>query len=126
MAIENEGLTKKINEMYRYVLRLYDRLINGQKTLVTLIEVQIFFDILVSDRETPDECDSRKWNPTLWMVYNKQIYKQESSLTRSYSCSHLGYRDPIRELSKFAEVLDLNHNVFMICMTLYWKDDPKL
>ncbi|CAI2163361.1 18655_t:CDS:2, partial [Funneliformis geosporum] len=54
---ENEGLTKKINEMYRYVLRLYDRLINGQKTLVTLIEVQIFFDILVSDRETPDECE---------------------------------------------------------------------
>ena len=29
------------------------------------------------------------------------------------------------ELGEFAEVLDLNHNVFMICMTLHWKDDPK-
>ncbi|GBB96536.1 hypothetical protein RclHR1_27790004 [Rhizophagus clarus] len=31
-----------------------------------------------------------------------------------------------QELGEFAEVLDLNHNVFMICMTLHWKDDPKL
>ncbi|PKY33735.1 hypothetical protein RhiirB3_395034, partial [Rhizophagus irregularis] len=30
-----------------------------------------------------------------------------------------------QELGEFAEVLDLNHNVFMICMTLHWKDDPK-
>ena len=30
-----------------------------------------------------------------------------------------------RELGEFAEVLDLNDNVFMICMTLHWKDDPK-
>ena len=30
-----------------------------------------------------------------------------------------------QELGEFAEVLDLNHNVFMICMTLHWKDDRK-
>jgi DNA polymerase elongation subunit (family B) len=30
-----------------------------------------------------------------------------------------------QELGEFAEVLDLNHNVFMISMTLHWKDDPK-
>jgi hypothetical protein len=28
-------------------------------------------------------------------------------------------------LGEFAEVLDLNNNVFMISMTLHWKDDPK-
>ena len=30
-----------------------------------------------------------------------------------------------REFGEFADVLDLNHSVFMICMTLHWKDDPK-
>ena len=30
-----------------------------------------------------------------------------------------------QELGEFAEVLDLKHNVFMIGMTLHWKDDPK-
>ncbi|GBB98407.1 hypothetical protein RclHR1_32190001 [Rhizophagus clarus] len=57
MAIKNEGSTERINRTYRYVLRLYGRLINGQKALVTLVGIQVFFDILVSDRETPDECE---------------------------------------------------------------------
>ncbi|CAB5210814.1 unnamed protein product [Rhizophagus irregularis] len=30
-----------------------------------------------------------------------------------------------QELGEFAEVLNLKQNVFMICMTLHWKDDPK-
>src|SRR4051794_37335818 len=34
MAIDSEGSTEKINRMYRYVLCLYGRLINGQKALV--------------------------------------------------------------------------------------------
>src|SRR3989337_348423 len=46
MAIDSEGSTEKIKGMYRYVLRLYGRLINGQKALVTLIGIQVFFDIL--------------------------------------------------------------------------------
>ncbi|CAB4487573.1 ribonuclease H-like domain-containing protein [Rhizophagus irregularis DAOM 181602=DAOM 197198] len=59
MAIDSEGSTEKIKGMYRYVLRLYGRLINGQKALVTLIGIQVFFDILVPDRETPDECEEK-------------------------------------------------------------------
>ncbi|CAI2202025.1 6735_t:CDS:1, partial [Funneliformis geosporum] len=59
MAIENEGLTERINGTYRYILRFYDRLINGQKALVTLIDIQVFFDILVPDGETPDECEEK-------------------------------------------------------------------
>src|SRR3954452_23569788 len=31
-----------------------------------------------------------------------------------------------QELSEFAEVLNLKQNVFMIDMTLHWKDDSKL
>ncbi|CAI2195061.1 14825_t:CDS:2, partial [Funneliformis geosporum] len=61
MAIENEGSTKRINGMYHYVLRLYDHLINGQKVLVTLIDIQVCFDILVSDGETPDEYEEKSY-----------------------------------------------------------------
>ena len=39
MAIKNERSTERINGTYRYVLRLYGRLINGQKALVTLIGI---------------------------------------------------------------------------------------
>ncbi|CAI2201956.1 18368_t:CDS:1, partial [Funneliformis geosporum] len=59
MTIENEGSTERINGTYRYVLRLYGHLINGQKALVTLIDIQVFFDILVPDGETPDECEEK-------------------------------------------------------------------
>src|ERR1051325_2251092 len=59
IAIDSEGSSEKIKGIYRYVLRLYGRLINGQKALVTLIGIQVFFDILVSDGETPDECEEK-------------------------------------------------------------------
>ncbi|CAG8714119.1 2478_t:CDS:2, partial [Dentiscutata erythropus] len=59
MAIENKGSTEKINGTYCYILRLYGRLINSQKALVTLIGIQVFFDIRVPDGETPDECKEK-------------------------------------------------------------------
>ena len=59
IAIDSEGSSEKIKGMHRYVLRLYGRLINGQKALVTLIGIQIFFDILVPDGKTPGECEER-------------------------------------------------------------------
>ena len=59
MAIDSEGSSEKIKGMYRYVLRLYGRLINGQMALVTLIGIQVFFDILIPDGETPDECEEK-------------------------------------------------------------------
>ena len=40
-------------------MHLYGRLINGQKALVTLIGIQVFFDIFVPDGETPDECEEK-------------------------------------------------------------------
>jgi len=59
MAIDSKGSSEKIKGMYRYVLRLYGRLINGQMALVTLIGIQVFFDILIPDGETPDECEEK-------------------------------------------------------------------
>src|SRR6266540_4268855 len=59
MAIKNEGSTEKINGIYCYVLHLYDHFINGQKALVTLKGIQVFFDILVSDNKSLDECETK-------------------------------------------------------------------
>ncbi|CAI2165124.1 14543_t:CDS:1, partial [Funneliformis geosporum] len=59
MTIKNEGSTKRINRTYCYILHLYNHLINGQKTLVTLINIQVFFDVLVLDGETSDECEEK-------------------------------------------------------------------
>ncbi|CAI2196490.1 9604_t:CDS:2, partial [Funneliformis geosporum] len=61
MAIENEGSTERINGTYRYILRLYDRLINGQKALITLMNIQVFFDILVPNGETSDKCKEKSY-----------------------------------------------------------------
>ncbi|RIB01081.1 hypothetical protein C2G38_2231949 [Gigaspora rosea] len=57
MAIDHEGSSEKINGKYHYVLRLFGTLINGQKAVVTLLGIQVFFDVLVSDGESPDECE---------------------------------------------------------------------
>ncbi|CAI2179329.1 7647_t:CDS:2 [Funneliformis geosporum] len=59
MAIENEGSTERINRIYCYILRLYGHLINDQKALVTLINIQVFFDILIPNGETSDECKKK-------------------------------------------------------------------
>ncbi|RIA80875.1 ribonuclease H-like domain-containing protein [Glomus cerebriforme] len=59
MATDNERSSQKINEKYCYVLQLYGSLINGQKVIVTLLGIQVFFDVLVPDGETPDECEMK-------------------------------------------------------------------
>ncbi|CAI2191567.1 18411_t:CDS:1, partial [Funneliformis geosporum] len=59
MAIENEGSSEKINRTYCYILCLYGHLINGQKALVTLKDIWVFFDILVPNDESPDECETK-------------------------------------------------------------------
>ncbi|CAB4401224.1 unnamed protein product [Rhizophagus irregularis] len=61
MAVDIEGSSQKINGKYCYVLRLYSSLINGQKAVVTLFGIRVFFDIRVPDGEFPDECEI-KWN----------------------------------------------------------------
>jgi len=55
MAVDFEGSSEKIGEKNHYVLRLYGSLINGQKAVVTLTGIQIFFDIFVPDNESVDD-----------------------------------------------------------------------
>ncbi|CAJ0841904.1 11944_t:CDS:2 [Entrophospora sp. SA101] len=55
MAVDFEGSSEKISEKNHYILRLYGSLINGQKAVVTLTGIQIFFDILIPDSESVDE-----------------------------------------------------------------------
>ncbi|CAI2171248.1 1208_t:CDS:2, partial [Funneliformis geosporum] len=47
--------SEKIGKKNHYILHLYGSLINGQKAVVTLIGLQIFFDILILDKESIDD-----------------------------------------------------------------------
>ncbi|CAI2199461.1 18135_t:CDS:2, partial [Funneliformis geosporum] len=155
MAIENEGSTERINGTYRYVLRLYSHLINGQKALVTLIDIQIFFDILVPDGETPDKCEEKRKKAIQaiqennfetasddlysfhrkvarenriqlsgWFTINKYIRKKALLRDRTLILTW-DIEIYASQMGEFAEVLEQKNKVFMIGMTLYWKDDPK-
>ncbi|GBC01663.1 hypothetical protein RclHR1_42860001 [Rhizophagus clarus] len=55
MAVDFGGSSEKIGEKNRYVLRLYGSLINGQKAVVTLIGIRVFFDIRVPEKESVDD-----------------------------------------------------------------------
>ncbi|GBB87524.1 hypothetical protein RclHR1_00140028 [Rhizophagus clarus] len=231
MAIDSEGSSEKIEGKYCYVLRLYSSLINGQKAVVTLLGIRVFFDVRVPDGESPVECEARVRDILLfakvetrkiehikafpfrgyhtekksylriytsgtgkrktamqaiqdnnyetasddmysfhrkvarengiqlsgWSMLSKYRYKRgiDSLYLHVFYTSKKDFRPvedltiisdrfPIsaltrdrtlvltwdietqsQELGEFAEVLDLNHNVFMICMTLHWKDDLK-
>ncbi len=59
MTIENKESIERINGIYCYVLRLYSCLINSQKAVVTLIGIQVFFDILVPNEKFPDVCETK-------------------------------------------------------------------
>ncbi|CAG8818602.1 9990_t:CDS:1, partial [Dentiscutata erythropus] len=55
MAVDFEGSSEKIGKKNHYILRLYGSLIKDQKAVVTLTGIQIFFDILVPNKEIIDE-----------------------------------------------------------------------
>ncbi|CAI2166813.1 10500_t:CDS:2 [Funneliformis geosporum] len=102
--------------------------------LVTLIDIQVFFDILIPDGETSDEYD-------LYSFYRKVTRENGIQLSRwftlnKYICKKALLRDCtliftwdieiyVSQMEEFAEVLEQKNKVFMICMILYWKDDPK-
>ncbi|CAI2185525.1 16509_t:CDS:2, partial [Funneliformis geosporum] len=150
IVIDNEGSSEKINGKYRYVLRLYGSLINNQKVMVTLSGIPIFFDILVPDGKCLDECETKVRDilfsevETLKIEHIKAFPFQENNFKTASNDLYSFHQKVAQEngiqlsglsmlmedfttikLGEFAEVLDLNQNVFMICMTLYWKDDLK-
>src|SRR5436305_14812639 len=57
MTTDNKRSSQKIKGKYCYVLRLYGSLINDQKAVVTLLSIQVFFDILVPNRKSPNDCE---------------------------------------------------------------------
>ncbi|RIB22902.1 hypothetical protein C2G38_2033212 [Gigaspora rosea] len=54
MAIDVEESTEFTNGQAWYVLRLYGPLINGQKAVVSIMGIQVFFDILIPEDEFPN------------------------------------------------------------------------
>ncbi|PKY47853.1 ribonuclease H-like protein [Rhizophagus irregularis] len=203
MATDFEGSTEKINGKYHYVLRLYGSLINGQKAVVTVEGIQVFFDALIPEKETADsfkikvndvlssvikdyKIEHIKAFPLRGYHTEKKSYlriitrgtgdrkkalqaiqknnfktasddmwfRQATLRTPSVSVNNfqpvdnlkiLSDRFPISALTRdrtliltwdietydlrgtgdFPEILDESGSVFMICMSLHWKDDPK-
>lgn len=228
MAVDFEGSSEKIGGKNHYVLRLYGSLINGQKAVVTLIGLRVFFDILVPDKESIDDfkikideilctvindykidhikafpfrgyhiekksylriftlgtgdrkkalqvVQDRKFETASddmysfhrkiarenriaisgWSMMSKYKYRRHPYYTYDFhvSVNHfrpvedlkmISDRFPIsaltrdhtliltwdietqsRELGEFAEIHNEEAIVFMICMTLHWKDDPR-
>jgi len=54
MIIDIEEFTKFINGKAHYVLHLYGSLINGQKAVVLIMRIRVFFDILILNEESID------------------------------------------------------------------------
>ncbi|GES83053.1 DNA polymerase family B-domain-containing protein [Rhizophagus clarus] len=228
MAVDFGGSSEKIGEKNRYVLRLYGSLINGQKTVVILTGIQVFFDIRVPEKESADDfkvkidkilcstinaykivpirafpfCgyhtekklylrvfthstgDRKKALQAIqdnnfetasddifslhrkiarengiaisgWSMLSRYSYRKHPQYTYDFHVSVnyfravedlklINDRFPLpalvrdrtliltwdietqsRELGEFAEVHNKENNVFMICITLHWKDDPK-
>ncbi|CAI2191496.1 4852_t:CDS:2, partial [Funneliformis geosporum] len=131
--------------------------------LVTLTGIQVFFDILIPNGETPDKCEEKvseilsgtvksfkmehiKAFPFRGDHTEKKSYLRiytngtgerkkaiqtiqennfETASNDMWSFHRKDIETQSRKLGEFAEVLDLNNNVFTIGMTLHWKDDPK-
>ncbi|CAB4382672.1 unnamed protein product [Rhizophagus irregularis] len=55
MAVDFEGSSEKIGGKNYYVLHFYSPLINGQKAVVTLTGIQVFFDIYIPEKESVDD-----------------------------------------------------------------------
>ncbi|RHZ89349.1 hypothetical protein Glove_16g15 [Diversispora epigaea] len=59
MAVDVKESTEKIKGLSCYVLRLYGLLINGQKAVVTIKGIRVFFDILVPDGKAPNTFEAK-------------------------------------------------------------------
>ncbi|RGB41248.1 hypothetical protein C1646_752310 [Rhizophagus diaphanus] len=49
MPVDIEEAKEYINQIPHYILRLYGYLINGQKAVVTITGIKVFFDICIPD-----------------------------------------------------------------------------
>ncbi|CAI2184208.1 5914_t:CDS:2, partial [Funneliformis geosporum] len=130
MAIDNERSLEKINGKYRYILRLYSSLINGQRAMVTHSDIPVFFDILVPDGECADECETKVRDilsgkkKTYLRIYTSSTGKRKTAMkaiqdnnyeTASDNLDHTlvftwDIETQSQELGEFAKVLDLNQN----------------
>src|SRR6266498_1467925 len=76
MAIDIEKSTEFINGKAHYILHLYGPLINGQKAVVSIMGIQIFFDILILDEESID-------------VFEVKIRGILSNVIKSFEIEHI-------------------------------------
>ncbi|RIB15868.1 hypothetical protein C2G38_2191387 [Gigaspora rosea] len=94
------------------------------EAVVTFTEIQIFFDKLVPDNESVDGFKIKIDEILCNTVNNYKIEHINAFPLQGYHIekSHIYeflYSD------EFAEIHDEESIVFMICITLHWKDDPR-
>ncbi|RIB01728.1 hypothetical protein C2G38_2229850 [Gigaspora rosea] len=160
MPVDIEKYNEYINNIPHYVLRLYGYLVNGQKAVVTISEIKVFFDIRVPDNENTKLFESKIKDilvkgknvegETVEMTELRIEYvkafpiRDEHKLETASDDLRAYYRKVAREYRMPLLVLTwdiethstrgLEHvpyarykedNIFMICMTIHWKNDPK-
>ncbi|RIB08840.1 ribonuclease H-like domain-containing protein [Gigaspora rosea] len=158
MAVDVEESTEFINSQAWYILRLYGPLINGQKAVVSITGIQVFFDILMPEDLSSDLFETKirdilsgitKWFRVEHVAREYGIQLSGWSMLRNYKylpggnldslCAHAFHisienfysiEDDIETYSSrgIGELPVAQYDedrVFMICMTLYWKDDPR-
>src|SRR6266540_5643869 len=76
MTIDIKEFTEFINGKAHYVLRLYSPLINGQKAVVLIMGIRVFFDILILDEESID-------------VFEVKIRGILSNVIKSFEIEHI-------------------------------------
>ncbi|CAI2185933.1 1716_t:CDS:2, partial [Funneliformis geosporum] len=130
MAIENEGLTERINGTYHYVLRLYetpDECEEKRKKAIQTIQKNNFetaSDDLYSFHRKffvsiKDFCPLEDFT-TISDRFTISALLRDCTLILTWDLETYA-----SQMEEFAEVLEQKNKVFMIGMTLYWKDDPK-
>ena len=98
MAIDIEEFTEFINGKARYVLCLYSPLINGQKAVVSIMGIRVFFDILIPDEESID-------------VFEVKIRGILSNVIKSFEIEHIkafpfrGYHTEKSHICTFTQLI---------------------
>ncbi|RHZ81912.1 hypothetical protein Glove_117g250 [Diversispora epigaea] len=134
MAVDFEGSSEKIGEKNYYVLCLYGPLINNQKAIVILTGIQIYFDILVPDKEIINDGARKKVLQTVqdnnFETASDDMFSFHHKITRENGIAISETQS--RELDEFAEIHDEESIVFIIfvyrnqtnllkAFTLCWK-----
>ncbi|CAI2191317.1 18201_t:CDS:2, partial [Funneliformis geosporum] len=127
-SLSGNDNTKYIKGISSYILHIAGILINGKKAVVNITGIKPFFDIVVPEEMSLSIFKTKLvkiLSNTLGAVCAVSMHTASDDLNCQYY-----YRKDIETYSsqKTGKVPNAKYDkdkVFMICMTVHWKDDPK-